>query len=100
MRTMHVYQFFIISYHPYVHFSVHCELLGNTPTHKGDIRNEMMRERLRKKLKERKKQKGLNLIPFSLMRCKVYSRPHVTFLLDKGGDPDEEELDSREWKTN
>jgi len=36
---------------------VHCELLGNTPTHKGDIRNEMMRERLRKKLKERKKQK-------------------------------------------
>ena len=74
--------FFIISYHPYVHFSVHCELLGNTPTHKGDIRNEMMRERLRKKLKERKKQKGLNLIPFSLMRCKVYSRPHVTFLLD------------------
>jgi len=39
-------------------FSVHCELLGNTPQHKTpDIRNEMMRDRLRKKLKKRRAEK-------------------------------------------
>jgi len=37
--------------------SVHCELLGNTPTHRGNIRDELMRDRLRKKLKKRKEQK-------------------------------------------
>merc|ERR1712227_629931 len=36
---------------------VHCELLGNTPTNRGNMRDELARDRLRKKLKKRIEQK-------------------------------------------
>ena len=39
-------------------FSVHCELLGNTPNQRGNFRDEQARARLRKKLEKRKKQSG------------------------------------------
>ena len=39
-------------------FSVHCELLGNTPNQRGNFRDEQARARLRKKLEKRKQASG------------------------------------------
>ena len=41
-----------------IDFSVHCELLGNTPNQRGNFRDEQARARLRKKLEKRKQASG------------------------------------------
>lgn len=41
-----------------IDFSVHCELLGNTPNSRGNFRDEQARARLRKKLEKRKQASG------------------------------------------